>query len=178
MTHGVVQEPVVQRRTNPARQELKTLGKPRPTLGHGTGTQDTAGSGASGNGVKMVGSLDSGTVPSLSRTTLIHLLGLVGVIDVSGLWLSEGGTKQTDVPMYRRAEKVLRSLGWDLQVDMEHLSDEVLGSSLYLEAIIEVLNNKAGVREDDDRRRAYRAAISDSQRHKDETLAQFAVRRQ
>lgn len=86
--------------------------------------------------------------------------------------------KQTDVPMYRRAEKVLRSLGWDLQVDMEHLSDEVLGSSLYLEAIIEVLNNKAGVREDDDRRRAYRAAISDSQRHKDETLAQFAVRRQ
>ena len=86
--------------------------------------------------------------------------------------------KQTDVPIYRRAEKVLRSLGWDLQLDMEHLSEDVLNSSLYLDAIIEVLNNKAGVREDDDRRRAYRMAISDSQRHKDETLAQFAVRRQ
>eukprot|EP00913_Durusdinium_trenchii_P022865 g21468.t2 len=39
------------------------------------------------------------------------------------------------------------------------------------------MNNKAGVREDDERRRAYRSAITDLQRHRDESLAQFAVRR-
>ena len=85
--------------------------------------------------------------------------------------------KHTDVPMHKRGEKVLRSLGWELQVDFEHLEDEVICSAAYLDAIIAVMNNKAGVREDDERRRAYRQAITDNQRRKDETLAQFAVRR-
>lgn len=53
----------------------------------------------------------------------------------------------------------------------------MLGSSAYLEVIIEILNNKAGVREDDDRRRAFRAAMVDNVRRRDETLSQFAVRR-
>ena len=85
--------------------------------------------------------------------------------------------KQTDVPVHRRAEKLLRTLGWEMQVDFEHLPEDVLTSPGYLDAIIEVMNNKAGVREDDDRRRAYRQAIVENQRRKDETLAQFSVRR-
>ena len=86
--------------------------------------------------------------------------------------------KQTDIPLHRRADRVLRSLGWDLQSDFEHLDDEVLSSTLYLEAIIEVMNAKAGVREDDEKRRAYRQAISENQRLREESLAQYAIRRQ
>ena len=85
--------------------------------------------------------------------------------------------KQTDVPVHKRSEKVLRSFGWEMQIDFEHLSDDLLSSSDYLEAIVNVINNKAGVREDDDKRRAYKQAITDNQRHRDETLAQFSVRR-
>ena len=57
-------------------------------------------------------------------------------------------------------------------------SEEVLSSSLYLDAIIEVMNAKAGVREDDEKRRAYRQAITENQRHREESLAQYAMRRQ
>ena len=85
--------------------------------------------------------------------------------------------KLTDVPLHRRSEKILRSLGWELLADFEHLSEETLASAGYLDAIIEVMNSKAGVRDDDEKRRAYRQAITDTQRHRDETLAQFAVRR-
>ena len=86
--------------------------------------------------------------------------------------------KNTDVPTYKRAEKLLRSFGWEMQSDFEHLSEEVLVSSSYLDVIIEVINSKAGVREEDDKRRAYKQAITDNQRHRDETLAQYSVRRQ
>ena len=58
------------------------------------------------------------------------------------------------------------------------MPESVLSSSAYLEVIIEIMNNKAGVREDDERRRAFKAAITEHQRRRDETLAQFAVRRQ
>eukprot|EP00435_Cladocopium_sp_Y103_P030682 s4658_g7.t1 len=64
-----------------------------------------------------------------------------------------------------------------MQADFEHLSEETLSSSGYLDAVIEVGNTKAGVREEDDKRRAYKQAISDNQRHREETLAQFSVRR-
>jgi hypothetical protein len=86
--------------------------------------------------------------------------------------------KQTDIPLHKRADRILRSLGWDLQSDFEHLDEEVLSSSLYLDAIIEVMNAKAGVREDDEKRRAYRQAITENQRHREESLAQYAMRRQ
>ena len=40
------------------------------------------------------------------------------------------------------------------------------------------MNAKAGVREDDEKRRAYRQAISENQRLREESLAQYAIRRQ
>lgn len=86
--------------------------------------------------------------------------------------------KSTDLPMHRRAEKVLRSFGWEMQADFEHISEATLASSDYIEAILKVIDNKAGVREDDEKRRAFKAVMSENNKRKDETLAQYAVRRQ
>ena len=85
--------------------------------------------------------------------------------------------KQTDVPLFRRAEKVLRTLGWDMQVDFEHLTETQLISEHYLECILQIIEMKAGVREDDERRQAYKGVMHDSGRRRDETLAQYAMRR-
>ena len=86
--------------------------------------------------------------------------------------------KHTDVPLRRRAERVLRGLGWEMQVDFEHLPESILESAEYLEEILRIIDNKAGVREDDEKRKSFKAVMSDNYRKKDETLAQFAVRRQ
>ena len=86
--------------------------------------------------------------------------------------------KNTDIPVYRRADKVLRSMGWEMQSDFEHLSEDRLSAPTYLEDILQIIDNKAGVREDDEKRRAFRVVMSENFRRKDETLAQFAVRRQ
>ena len=85
--------------------------------------------------------------------------------------------KQTDVPLFRRAEKVLRTLGWELQVDFEHLTEEQLASAEYLSLILGVMEMKAGVREDDDRRQAFRGIMHENARRRDETLAQYSMRR-
>ena len=86
--------------------------------------------------------------------------------------------KTSDLPVPRKAEKVLRSLGWEMQPDFEHVPETVLNTSAYLDVIIEIINNKAGVREDDEKRRAFKSAIVDQHRHREESLSQFAVRRQ
>ena len=86
--------------------------------------------------------------------------------------------KHTDVPLRRRAERVLRGLGWEMQIDFEHLSETILESPEYLDAILQIIDSKAGVREDDEKRKSFKAVMSDNVRKKDETLAQYAVRRQ
>ena len=86
--------------------------------------------------------------------------------------------KSTDLPVHRRAEKVLRTFGWEMQSDFEHISEDTLASHDYLEVILKVIDSKAGVREDDEKRRAFRAVMSENVKKKDETLAQYAVRRQ
>eukprot|EP00913_Durusdinium_trenchii_P016808 g15798.t1 len=65
-----------------------------------------------------------------------------------------------------------------MQPDFEHVPETVLNTSAYLDVIIEIINNKAGVREDDEKRRAFKSAIVDQHRHREESLSQFAVRRQ
>ena len=80
--------------------------------------------------------------------------------------------------MHRRADKVLRSMGWEMQSDFEHLSEDRLSAPSYLEDILHIIDSKAGVREDDEKRKAFKAVMSENFRRKDETLAQFAVRRQ
>ena len=86
--------------------------------------------------------------------------------------------KGTDVPLHRRSEKVLRILGWEMMADFEHLTETELAQDDYLEKIIGVLESKAGVREDDEKRQSFRSIFQDSQRKKDETLAQFSIRRE
>ena len=86
--------------------------------------------------------------------------------------------KATDVAIHRRAEKILRSLGWEMAADFEHLLESELVAADYLDKILKIIEAKAGVREDDDRRRAYRAIFVDSHRKKDETLSQYVLRRQ
>eukprot|EP00913_Durusdinium_trenchii_P008595 g8070.t1 len=78
---------------------------------------------------------------------------------------------------WKRLPKPVRK-GAVQRVDREHVPESVLASSAYLDVLIEILNNKAGVREDDEKRRAFKAALMEQQRRRDETLAQFAVRRQ
>ena len=85
--------------------------------------------------------------------------------------------KQTDIPVFRRSEKVLRTLGWELQADFEHLTEAQLSSDQYLTLILQVIEMKAGVQEDAEKRSAFRAVLSDTSRKRDETLAQFAMRR-
>ncbi|CAE7394712.1 unnamed protein product [Symbiodinium sp. CCMP2592] len=86
--------------------------------------------------------------------------------------------KMTDLPLGRRAEKVLRGLGWELQPDLEHIPEHVLSSGGYLDAILAVIDMKAGVREDDEKREAFRSLFYQSQRRREETLAQYAMRKQ
>ncbi|CAE7850169.1 unnamed protein product, partial [Symbiodinium necroappetens] len=75
------------------------------------------------------------------------------------------------------SEKVLRSLGWEMQVDFEHLSEAELVAPTYLDSILKVMNLKAGVRDDDEKRQAFRDVIHGAARKKDENLGQFATRR-
>ena len=85
--------------------------------------------------------------------------------------------KLSDIPMSRRAEKVLRTLGWELQVEFEHLQEDVLISDRYLEAIISVIELKAGVREDDEKRAAFKRIMVDNVRKREESLSQYVTRR-
>ena len=79
--------------------------------------------------------------------------------------------KNTDVPVWKRA------LGWDLQTSFEHLTEAQLTTDKYLESILSIIELKAGVREDDERRFAFRSIMYDGGRKKDETLGQYAMRR-
>eukprot|EP00439_Symbiodinium_sp_Y106_P067594 s907_g11.t1 len=72
--------------------------------------------------------------------------------------------KNTDVPVWKRADKVLRSLGWDLQTSFEHLTEAQLTTDKYLESILSIIELKAGVREDDERRFAFRIIMYDGGR--------------
>ena len=58
--------------------------------------------------------------------------------------------------LHKRGEKVFKALGWDLAAEFHHLSDAAHSGSNYLEVILGVLDTKAGVREDDERRQAFR----------------------
>ena len=84
----------------------------------------------------------------------------------------------TDVAIWRRAEKVLKTLDWDLQAKLDHLTETTLSSPPYLTEILSVLDILSGEKEDSDRRRAVRAALFEGARKPDEGLAQYALRRE
>eukprot|EP00913_Durusdinium_trenchii_P003264 g3020.t1 len=84
----------------------------------------------------------------------------------------------TDVVVWRRAEKVLKTLDWSLQAKLDHVSETTLASPSYLTEILNVLDVLAGENEDSERRRAVRAALFEGHRKSEETLAQYALRRE
>ena len=53
----------------------------------------------------------------------------------------------TDVVVWRRAEKVLKSFEWEMQQKLEHLSEEQLSASTYLEDILAIFDILAGEKE-------------------------------
>ena len=84
----------------------------------------------------------------------------------------------TDVVVWRRAEKVLKNFDWEMQQKLEHLSEEQLSASTYLTDILAILDVLAGEKEASERRRQVRAALYEGNRRSDETLAQYALRRE
>ena len=84
----------------------------------------------------------------------------------------------TDVLMWRRSEKVLKTFDWDLQSKLDHLTDEALQSSDYLKHIFSILDVLAGEKEESEKRRSIRAALYEGPRCSDETLSQYTLRRE
>ena len=64
-----------------------------------------------------------------------------------------------------------------MQVDFEHWTEADLVEATYLDSILRVMNLKAGVRDDDEKRQAFKDVIHGAARRKDENLGQFATRR-
>lgn len=84
----------------------------------------------------------------------------------------------TDVAMWRRAEKLLKSFDWELQSKLDHLDEGVLSGPAYLDSVLKVLDVLAGEKETSEKRRQVRAALYEGHRQSGEGLAQYALRRE
>ena len=84
----------------------------------------------------------------------------------------------TDVPVWRRFEKLAKQMDWELQAKFEHVPDQTLNSAAYLDEVLRILDAVAGEKEASEKRRVVRTALFEGQRRKDETLSQFALRRE
>eukprot|EP00434_Breviolum_minutum_P029882 symbB.v1.2.026423.t1/scaffold2638.1/size74318/2 len=84
----------------------------------------------------------------------------------------------TDIKMHRRADRVMRSMEWDLQARFEHLTDGELTDDQYLNRMLGVLDVLAGEKQTTEKRRAVRKALFEGNRKGDESLSQFALRRE
>lgn len=72
--------------------------------------------------------------------------------------------RNTDVAMWRRSEKLLKSFEWDLQSKLGHIPESVLSSENYLQSIFEVMDTIAGEKESSEKRRCVRAALYEGSR--------------
>eukprot|EP00435_Cladocopium_sp_Y103_P021580 s2554_g5.t1 len=86
--------------------------------------------------------------------------------------------QSTDVAVGRRAERVFKSMDWDLQARFEHLDDVILTSEGYLLNILNIMDVLAGEKEATDMRRVVRRALFEGTRKSEETVSQFALRRE
>ena len=84
----------------------------------------------------------------------------------------------TDLPLDRRAGRVLARLDWSLQARLEHVAESALMEEKYLEHIFRILDSLAGEREEDTLKRALQGAMMQWKREKTESLTQFALRRE
>eukprot|EP00435_Cladocopium_sp_Y103_P033995 s1227_g8.t1 len=84
----------------------------------------------------------------------------------------------TDVPQWKRIEKLLRTLDWDMQSKFEHFEEAELQGPQYLDVFFGVLDVLAGEKETTEMRRAIRAALYEGNRKSDESLSQYSLRRE
>eukprot|EP00959_Pyramimonas_sp_CCMP1952_P099560 2081406-Pyramimonas_sp.AAC.1 len=82
----------------------------------------------------------------------------------------------TDVAVARRADKVMKALGVELQRKLEHLTDDILTSSGGVQAILDYLDVLSGERRGDERRKTARECLLQFQRRPNETLTEFTAR--
>ena len=68
-------------------------------------------------------------------------------------------------------------MDWDLQARFEHLSDEVITGPDYLTAVLDILDVLAGEKQASEMRRVVRRALFDGGRKNEESISQFALRR-
>ena len=106
-------------------------------------------------------------------TTVTHQLGQDGITGSSGFSLSVVGT---DWPIILCPVELIRYFVHLVGTWLQTLSIELSGHS-YLDLILKVIETKAGVRDGEERRLAFKRAMYQTGRKRDETLAQFAVRR-
>ena len=84
----------------------------------------------------------------------------------------------TDVAVHRRAERIFKTMDWELQARFEHLSDQILAGGTYLDEILNILDTLAGEKRATEMRRTVRKALFEGARKSDESIAQFALRRE
>ena len=86
--------------------------------------------------------------------------------------------RNTDIAVWRRSDPLLRVLDWDLQQKLEHLPKTELGTSAYVEMILQVLDVLAGEKIESEKRRKVRAALYEGHRQSNESLAEYSLRRE
>jgi hypothetical protein len=85
-------------------------------------------------------------------------------------------TAATSFPVDRHADKVLKTLTWELQTEIfDTIANDDLSSSNGVEMIITCLDEKAGVRADDELRRALRGVLYGTERRRDESLTEYVI---
>ena len=84
----------------------------------------------------------------------------------------------TDVQVHRRAERIFKTMDWELQARFEHLEDDVVTGPDYLSHIVRILDTLSGENTLVDKRRAVRRALFEGQRKDGESISQFTLRRE
>ena len=86
--------------------------------------------------------------------------------------------RNTDIAVWRRSDRLLRVLDWELQQKLEHLPEDDLASTAYLDMILQVLDVLAGEKIESEKRRKVRAALYEGGRQAHESLAEYSLRRE
>ena len=86
--------------------------------------------------------------------------------------------QSTDVAVNRRAERIFKTMEWDLQARFEHLDDGIITGPGYLDAILGILDVLAGEKQATEMRRVVRRALFEGTRRGDESISQFTLRRE
>eukprot|EP00971_Amphidinium_carterae_P130616 2587680-Amphidinium_carterae.1 len=84
----------------------------------------------------------------------------------------------TDIPVHKRAYRLLNKFDYPMQMHFEHLDENLLASKSYLTLMLSVLDVLSGEKEEDQLRRALTGALMSWKREKHESLTQYVARRE